>query len=461
VPFAQNQGLEIFYEDSAQGPAVVLGHSFLCSGQMWRGQVPALAAGFRVINPDLRGHGRSGPAQGPFSLYDALSDALAVLDQLGIERATCSSRPPSLRSIVVPMPATWIVERTANRRFPYRVTIEQGGRLVLALRAQARWPGPGAQIFCLRERELDPAEPLELVERAGVAQLTRVGRKLTVTLDRGSRKRCEFLTVLKPAKDGRGHYEQIFFRTESGIRAHRSRSRIELRGTETAPVRVVIDSLERYPWRFPGALVERRKLATGDYALLDGERSVAVIERKSYDNLLGDFGMVQALHQQLADLASHPAAALVIEADYRDFLDPKRLGGRWPAPHAARVLAEIAALHPTLPVIYAGNRKLANLWTWRYFRAVAASREAREPELALEVGRRFDAGAREPGVDDQVRHAILHELPVPFAMTQLAERFPGESPVRLRRVLRQLVRAGRVARVGSGRGAKWARADGG
>jgi hypothetical protein len=157
------------------------------------------------------------------------------------------------------MPATWIVERTASRRFPYRVTIEQAGRLVLAVRTQERWPGPGAQIFCLRETELDPAEPLEEVERAAVASLTRVGRKLTVTLDRGSRKRCEFLSVRKPRKDGSGEYEQIFFRTETGIRAHRSRGRIELGATDTGPVRVVIDSGERYPWKFPGASVERRR----------------------------------------------------------------------------------------------------------------------------------------------------------------------------------------------------------
>jgi len=129
----------------------------------------------------------------------------------------------------------------------------------------------------------------------------------------------------------------------------------------------VVDSGERYPWRFPGAAVERRKLPVGDYALLDGERAAAVVERKSYDNLLSEVGAIQALHQQLADLASRPPAALVIEADYRDFLDPARLQGRWPPAHLAWVLAEVTALHPGLPVIYAGNRKLANLWTYRFF----------------------------------------------------------------------------------------------
>jgi 3-oxoadipate enol-lactonase len=87
VTVLQNQGVEIFFEDSGAGPPVVLGHSFLCSGAMWREQVSALHGTFRLINPDFRGHGRSGHITRAFSLYDALSDAIAVLDRLRIERA--------------------------------------------------------------------------------------------------------------------------------------------------------------------------------------------------------------------------------------------------------------------------------------------------------------------------------------------------------------------------------------
>jgi len=87
VPVVHNQGVEIFFEDIGAGPPVVLGHSFLCSGKMWREQVPALAGKFRVINPDLRGHGRSGEVNRRFSLHDAVSDVLAVLDRLSIQRA--------------------------------------------------------------------------------------------------------------------------------------------------------------------------------------------------------------------------------------------------------------------------------------------------------------------------------------------------------------------------------------
>jgi hypothetical protein len=352
--------------------------------------------------------------------------------------------------------ATWIVERTASRRFPFRVSIEQEGRLVAAFRTQGRWPGPGQQVFCLRERELDPAEPLDEIERVPVAHLARVGRKLTVALDRPNRKRCEFLVVRKEKVDGSGAYEQVFFRTESGIRAHRSRTRVELRAPDAA-LHVVIDSGERYPWRFPGATVERRKLAVGDYALLDAGRVAAVVERKSFDNILGDLGAIQALHQTLADLASHEAAALVIEAQYADFLDPRRVAGRWPPAYLARALAEVTALHPTLPVVFAGNRKLANLWTERFFPAVQTRRTSPALELPLVVAERYDPSPREPGLDEEIRVAALRELPVPFSMTQLGDRFPGVPVTRLRRVVAQLKREGLMVRTGAGRGARWAR----
>ena len=191
------------------------------------------------------------------------------------------------------MTTTWIVERTTSTRFPVRIRIEQHGRVVLAVRAQSPWPGPGQQIFCVRELGNDPEEVLTLVEQVPVANFSRVGRKLTVVLDRAHRKRCEFLLVHKTRADGNGEYEQIFFRTESGIRSHRSRTRLELR-TLPEHFPIAVDSGERYPWRFPHATVVRRRLPAGDYALLIEDRVAAVVERKSYDNLLGDINAIQA-----------------------------------------------------------------------------------------------------------------------------------------------------------------------
>jgi len=87
MPIAEINGQQIHYEDVGSGTPIILGHSFLCTGEMWREQVPALAENYRVINPDLRGNGQSGKATSPWSLYDALQDSIELLDHLGIDRA--------------------------------------------------------------------------------------------------------------------------------------------------------------------------------------------------------------------------------------------------------------------------------------------------------------------------------------------------------------------------------------
>jgi len=354
------------------------------------------------------------------------------------------------------VPAYWVVERTRDRRFPFRITIEQDGRTLLAVRAQSDWPGAGSQIFCLRETEFDGTELLEPVERVPVAHLTRLGRKLSVTLDRGQRKRCEFLKVEKPYHDRPGTYEQIFFRTEQGVRAHRTSGRVEL--LTRSDLDLVIDSAERYPWRFPAARVTRRKLPVGDYALEVEDRIVAVVERKTLENLLTDFAQVKGLHQQLAELGSYPHAALVVEAQYADFGKPVKIR-RWPAAHLLRVLGELTALHPTVPLVFAGNRKLANVWTERFFAAVFAATSQPLVDLFREPVRRYEDEPADGGVVTRVRHAVLHELPPSFEFAELRQRFAEVDEARLHRILDRLRGEGRVRCTGRGRGARWVRLD--
>lgn len=102
------------------------------------------------------------------------------------------------------MSAWWIVQKTRDKRFPYRIRIEQEGRVLLVVCAQTAWPGAGKQIFCLRETEPAPDEVLSAHERVAIAHLSRLARKLSVTLDRGQRKRCGFLKLEKQRKDGSG-----------------------------------------------------------------------------------------------------------------------------------------------------------------------------------------------------------------------------------------------------------------
>lgn len=65
-------------------------HGFPDSSHVWRRQLPALvAAGLRVIAPDLRGYGESDkPEQvGDYALGHSVRDVLAVLDALEVEKA--------------------------------------------------------------------------------------------------------------------------------------------------------------------------------------------------------------------------------------------------------------------------------------------------------------------------------------------------------------------------------------
>jgi len=75
-------------EDTGQGRPVLLIHGFPLCRRMWRPQIPALvAAGCRVIAPDLRGFGETPPERCPVRMETYADDLVALLDELGIEQA--------------------------------------------------------------------------------------------------------------------------------------------------------------------------------------------------------------------------------------------------------------------------------------------------------------------------------------------------------------------------------------
>ena len=74
-------------EGVADGPIVMLSNSLSSRLSMWEGQVPALlAAGFRVLRYDTRGHGQSSAPDGPYSIAMLADDALALMDAVKAER---------------------------------------------------------------------------------------------------------------------------------------------------------------------------------------------------------------------------------------------------------------------------------------------------------------------------------------------------------------------------------------
>jgi 3-oxoadipate enol-lactonase len=79
---------DLAYESYGSGEALVLVHAFPFDGRMWREAARALASRCRVIAPDMRGFGASDLGDGDASIADMADDVAALLDSLGIARAS-------------------------------------------------------------------------------------------------------------------------------------------------------------------------------------------------------------------------------------------------------------------------------------------------------------------------------------------------------------------------------------
>lgn len=77
-------GMKMYVETYGEGPALVLIHGFAASSQVWRPFVGEFAKNYRVIVPDLRGHGWSDNPRREFTHRLAAADLFALLDVLNI-----------------------------------------------------------------------------------------------------------------------------------------------------------------------------------------------------------------------------------------------------------------------------------------------------------------------------------------------------------------------------------------
>jgi pimeloyl-ACP methyl ester carboxylesterase len=77
-------GVDLAYDETGDGPALVLLHAGIADRRMWDDVLPALSDRRRVVRLDFRGFGDTPLPDGPF-VYAA--DVLALLEALGVERA--------------------------------------------------------------------------------------------------------------------------------------------------------------------------------------------------------------------------------------------------------------------------------------------------------------------------------------------------------------------------------------
>lgn len=84
---AQVNGTTIAYATTGEGEPLLLIHGAQGSSVEWKPQIAALTGHFRLIVPDVRGHGASAHTPAPYSMELFADDMAGLLDALEVESA--------------------------------------------------------------------------------------------------------------------------------------------------------------------------------------------------------------------------------------------------------------------------------------------------------------------------------------------------------------------------------------
>ncbi|MGW4479845.1 ERCC4 domain-containing protein [Rhodococcus triatomae] len=262
-----------------------------------------------------------------------------------------------------------------DSKLPYLLWLPLGDGLVF--RTRDTWPRTKA-LFCHPVSVDEWPENPDIVERVPVRSCVRRGAAIDLVLDRGRENRSQIVYT-----KGRGR-DMVFWqspRTRKQARPNVRTPTARAAGVEV--LTVVVDSHERYAYKFPGQQVETvtAPLACGDYGLVVDDTLVASVERKSLADLVSSLTSGK-LRFALAELAALNRAAVVVEDRYSavfklEYVRPALV---------ADGLAELQVRYPNVPIVFCENRQLAEEWTYRYLAAVqqAATDEQAAAERILQ-----------------------------------------------------------------------------
>jgi hypothetical protein len=236
----------------------------------------------------------------------------------------------------------------------------------LMLKAADTWPRT-AKVYCHRADAWP--DPADIVETVPVRACRRRGVAIDLVLERARENRAQF--VFTRLRDGR---EAIFWQSPRTTAKARPAIRVPTRrASGHAELVVLVDTRERYPYRFSHqqASTQRRALPAGDYGVEAGGEIVAVVERKTLADLAGRL-VDGSLTYALAELATLERAALVVEDRYADLFKLQHVA----AGFVADLLAAVQVRYPNVPIVFCDTRPLAEEWTFRFLGAALAYLEA-------------------------------------------------------------------------------------
>ncbi|NHO33404.1 bifunctional 3-oxoadipate enol-lactonase/4-carboxymuconolactone decarboxylase PcaDC [Acetobacter fallax] len=135
-------------------PVLLLLHSLGTSSDIWDGLIGGLSRRYRVIRPDMRGHGLTSVSPGPYTIEGLAGDAFALMDALSIEHAHVAgvsiggliaqsmalSGPERVLSLtLIDTAAVFPTSSSWNER---AATVRSGGLLDMGDAVMSRWVTP-------------------------------------------------------------------------------------------------------------------------------------------------------------------------------------------------------------------------------------------------------------------------------------------------------------------------------
>jgi len=245
-----------------------------------------------------------------------------------------------------------------DSRLPYLLWLPLGGGMVF--RTSGTWPRTTA-LYCYPVPHGEWPQVPDIVERAPLRSCARRGAAIDLVLDRARENRSQIVFTT-----ARGR-EAVFWQSPRTRKQARPNVRTPTaRAAGIAELQILVDSHERYPYRFAGqqARTVKRALSCGDYGVAAGGRLVAAVERKSLPDLVASL-ISGKLRYVLAELAALPRAAVVVEDRYSALFKP----GRVRPALIADGLAELQVRWPNVPIVFCETRPLAEEWTYRFLAA--------------------------------------------------------------------------------------------
>ncbi|MFV0525059.1 MAG: histone-like nucleoid-structuring protein Lsr2 [Acidimicrobiales bacterium] len=229
----------------------------------------------------------------------------------------------------------------------------------VVLKVRDIWPRT-AKVYCHRAEAWPGDSALEIVERVPVKSCVRRGVAIDLVLDRARENRSQFVFTKARGRD------VVFWQSARTRRQARPNVSVPTARATGSAMEIVVDTRERYGWKFSDqqASVTKRKVAVGDYAVERDGAVVAVVERKSIEDLVSTV-VGGKLWTLLAALAGERHGAVVVEGRYSELF---RLSHVRPVVVTTQ-LAEATVRYPMVSIVFAETRKLAQEWTYRFFGA--------------------------------------------------------------------------------------------